>query len=272
MLARLPVIIIGIPLVYACLVMGGNALRLAFFILVCLLGQRELNSMLNGVCALSDGTEPSLKAPKPIIEWACTFFILITSHFWGLNGLFISFSLSAAAIMMFTVLRGLRGDGTKRFAHAIISVLYFPFFVSCFLLLAKNLKNGGLVLFGVLCSVWALDIGAYVFGLSLKGPKLAPKISPNKTISGAVGGALCAILTVFAMGHWQIFALSQERLILLAVSIAVIGQIADLFESVLKRESALKDSGHIMGAHGGILDRIDSLLFLGPVCYAIMLM
>lgn len=257
MLARIPIILIGIPAVYGLLVAAGDVARLVFMTIVCLIGQFELSSMINKEFPF-----------KPIPEWIAGVAILCSAHFFGERGILISFALSVVFMVVFTVLRGLRGDGYKRFALGLFSLFYLPFCLAFYFLLAKTM--GGQLLFIILASVWALDIGAYLFGMSLRGPKLSPQISPNKTISGAIGGAIACIAFFALMRHYGFIVLPDSRFWILALSFATIGQIADLFESVLKREFAVKDSSALLGAHGGILDRIDSILFLGPVCYSLI--
>jgi phosphatidate cytidylyltransferase len=249
--------LIGIPAVYGILVAAGEIPRLIFFILISIVGQYELTSIL------------SPKAPyKPVLEWMAGIAVLVSTHFFSASGLLASFSVSITAIMILTVLRGLKGDGTQRFSNAIFSVFYLPFCLSFFLMI--GMQNGGLLLFSILASIWALDIGAYIFGMSIRGPKLAPKISPNKTISGAVGGMISTLTFFFLLNKYGLLQIETQRLVPIAISVSVVGQIADLFESVLKRESDVKDSGGLLGAHGGILDRIDSVLFLGPICYSLL--
>ncbi|MBP5469062.1 MAG: phosphatidate cytidylyltransferase [Candidatus Riflebacteria bacterium] len=254
LLARLPVIIIGIPAVYWLLVKADNPIKLVFFAIIAILGQYELCSMLE------KGNR------KPILEWISSI-IMLTGAFWGERVLFACLTGSVVLAMITTVFRGLRGDGIKYFCHFIFSIFYLPFCLSCFYLL--SLKLDGMALFLILSSVWALDIGAYIFGMSIRGPKLAPKISPNKTISGAIGGFICSVAFLYSAAHYGWGNLPLPRTIYAALIIATVGQIADLFESVIKRESDTKDSSSLLGAHGGILDRIDSVLFLGPLCYFI---
>jgi phosphatidate cytidylyltransferase len=258
-MARLPVLIFGIPISYAILVLADEWVRVSFLGIVALIGQFEL-------CKLIDKDSNR----KPFPEWIGGLTIMMSSHLYGERALFISFSLMICAGMVFTVLRGLRGDGRRRFCHISFSLYYLPFCLSCFELFAKS--TGGLSLFIILASIWALDIGAYVFGMSFRGPKLAPKISPNKTISGAIGGALSCIVFLYLMKHCEFLIITETKFWVLGISIALIGQLSDLFESILKRESEVKDSGALLGSHGGVLDRIDSVLFLGPVCYAILIM
>jgi phosphatidate cytidylyltransferase len=107
--------------------------------------------------------------------------------------------------------------------------------------------------------VWASDIGAYAFGRLIGGPKLAPALSPNKTWSGAVGGLACAMV----LGGFGAAAVtSDSTLVLLGVSafVAIAAQLGDLAESFAKRCFNVKDSGGLIPGHGGLLDRLDSLL------------
>jgi phosphatidate cytidylyltransferase len=120
-----------------------------------------------------------------------------------------------------------------------------------------------MVLFGV---VWATDIGGYVFGRSIGGPKIAPSISPSKTWAGLVGGVVTVaafILVVFTFrteqwpNQWGVaLPLSMAG----AALIAIIAQAGDFFESWLKRRAGMKDSGALIPGHGGLFDRIDGLL------------
>jgi phosphatidate cytidylyltransferase len=107
--------------------------------------------------------------------------------------------------------------------------------------------------------VWSSDIGAYAFGRLLGGPKLAPALSPNKTWAGAIGGLACAMLVggLLAAG-----VTAESAAVLLAISafVAIAAQLGDLAESLAKRRFNVKDSGGLIPGHGGLLDRLDSLL------------
>lgn len=115
--------------------------------------------------------------------------------------------------------------------------------------------------------VWAVDVGGYVVGCSLKGPKLAPKISPNKTWSGLLGGMLFSIGISTAFCYYVGAGAHALYYGMLAAMIAVIAQIGDLVESAMKRSLNLKDSSDLIPGHGGIFDRIDGLIFAAPVVY-----
>ena len=122
--------------------------------------------------------------------------------------------------------------------------------------------------------VWSVDIGGYIIGTSLHGPKLAPKISPNKTWSGLIGGVILAIAVSFIYMYIakNIYALplplrEQVKFAQLGALIAFIAQIGDLIESAIKRYLRIKDSSSLIPGHGGIFDRIDGLIFAAPIAY-----
>ena len=121
-------------------------------------------------------------------------------------------------------------------------------------------------LFYALSLVWVADIGAYFAGKNFGKHKLAPHISPGKTIEGLVGGIVATSLYTLAAAYY--FELDVEKvilLVLLSMVVTLISVSGDLFFSFLKREAGLKDSGRILPGHGGILDRIDSVLAAMPV-------
>jgi phosphatidate cytidylyltransferase len=109
--------------------------------------------------------------------------------------------------------------------------------------------------------VWAADSAAYFAGRAIGGPKLAPAISPKKTWSGFVGGLLGATLGAFAM-VW-LFALPVQ-LAYVTPLLAILSVFGDLYESNLKRQAGVKDSGKVLPGHGGLLDRLDGLVFVAP--------
>lgn len=118
--------------------------------------------------------------------------------------------------------------------------------------------------------VWATDIGAYFAGRGIGGPKLAPRISPAKTWAGLLGGMVCAAL----VGAATALLLDLSRavpLIVISGLLAVVAQAGDLLESMVKRRFGVKDSGHLIPGHGGVLDRLDGLLTAAPAVAALTL-
>jgi phosphatidate cytidylyltransferase len=113
--------------------------------------------------------------------------------------------------------------------------------------------------------VWASDIGAYLAGRTLGGPKLWPAVSPNKTWSGAMGGLVGAILAGLGVAFWFSAAPVVLAVVAAAVMLGVASQAGDLLESAIKRHFHVKDSSHLIPGHGGLLDRMDGVLAAAPV-------
>lgn len=136
------------------------------------------------------------------------------------------------------------------------------------LILISNMENGpGWVLL-LLSIIWATDTGAYFFGRFIGGPKVWPRVSPKKTWAGAVGGLFCAIvcgLLVFNLYFGGSTGVPISAIALVAACVSCVGQIGDFFESGLKRAYNMKDSGTLIPGHGGMMDRLDSLVFAAPL-------
>lgn len=112
----------------------------------------------------------------------------------------------------------------------------------------------------VFAVVWATDIFAYFTGRAIGGPKLAPRISPGKTWSGAIGGTICGILAGVAV-FMAYFSLQDLRIPIIALVLSVASQVGDLFESFIKRRFGVKDLSRLIPGHGGVMDRVDGLIF-----------
>lgn len=126
-----------------------------------------------------------------------------------------------------------------------------------------DLRGFVLMLF-VFATVWATDILAYFVGRALRGPKLAPRISPGKTWSGAVGGTIAGVIAGPAV-VWCFFPDIGLRVALVALLLSICSQAGDLFESFIKRRFGVKDSSNLIPGHGGVMDRADGLVF---ACFA----
>ncbi len=131
----------------------------------------------------------------------------------------------------------------------------------------EGIGTGFDLLIWVFLVVWATDIGAYFAGRAIGGPKLAPSISPNKTIAGLVGGIISAAVLA---GLWVNATRLPSLLLWLSAPFAVAAQIGDLFESGLKRRAGVKDSGTWLPGHGGLLDRLDGLVPVAVLTAALM--
>lgn len=172
-------------------------------------------------------------------------------------------AVAVVVALAFAVLVALVGGGADRILLGI-GVLYVALGVLGLVWL-RDLPSGGLSLFlFTMLAVWATDVGAYAAGRTIGGPKLAPRISPKKTWAGLIGGMACSALV--GWGVAVAFG-AQSPMLAFAVGglLAVVAQAGDLFESAAKRRFNVKDSGHLIPGHGGILDRIDGLLVAAPV-------
>jgi phosphatidate cytidylyltransferase len=127
-----------------------------------------------------------------------------------------------------------------------------------------SLPQGETWFLALLSIVFAGDIGAYFFGLLLGEKKLMPKISPKKTVEGSIGGALFSVIAGIIFCYW-LQDISAIQMVLLSLTMSLFAQFGDLFESLLKRVAHVKDSGTLMPGHGGVLDRIDGVLFACPI-------
>ncbi|WP_099158130.1 phosphatidate cytidylyltransferase [Virgibacillus ndiopensis] len=150
----------------------------------------------------------------------------------------------------------------------LLSTIYVG--MGFYYLLVTREYNGLNYIFYVLLVIWGTDTGAYFFGRAFGKTKLWPKISPNKTIEGALGGILVAcIVGVLFQFAYPLEEYSMLIVILVTILVSIFGQIGDLVESAFKRHYGVKDSGNILPGHGGILDRFDSLLFVLPLLHFI---
>jgi phosphatidate cytidylyltransferase len=127
-------------------------------------------------------------------------------------------------------------------------------------IMLRDLDHGGGIVGSVLIGTFVGDTGAYFGGRAIGRHKLAPQISPNKTVEGLLAGIATAILAVFIVGLYQDW-LTNGQALLLGLGVALAAPVGDLFESFIKRDVGTKDSGRLFGAHGGALDRLDAVLF-----------
>lgn len=148
----------------------------------------------------------------------------------------------------------------------IFGMLYIGFTLG-HLLLIRALPDGIFLLFFVILVTWAGDTGAYYAGVSMGRTPLAPRISPNKTVEGLLGGCLLAVVVALIARAWFIPSFTVVDTLVLGVMLTVAGLMGDLSESMFKRGAGVKDSGGLIPGHGGMLDRLDSLLLTAPTYY-----
>jgi len=155
-------------------------------------------------------------------------------------------------------------------SRGVLGLVYVGFFLA-HLVLIRGLEDGGhwlIILMGITAGS---DTGAYWVGCRWGKHKLCPNISPNKTVEGAAGGMLGGLVGAVVLSLIFSVKASVLMIIPLALTLSIVGMTGDLVESVLKRGFGVKDSGTLLGGHGGVLDRIDSLLLAAPCLYYILI-
>ena len=179
--------------------------------------------------------------------------------------------LLTAYFLLLALMRLLRCGNQLQQAHfqlawLMLGLWYLPLLLSHVISL-RLLEQGRAWIFLTLLAIMGCDTLAYFIGSRFGRRKLYPAISPKKTVEGALGGLVGAILGVLLIGSSMLPQLGWLDIIFLGLLLGTAGQLGDLFESFLKRACQVKDSGSIIPGHGGILDRLDSLLFAFPLAY-----
>lgn len=154
-----------------------------------------------------------------------------------------------------------------RLGLAILGLVYVGGLTAPLALLHRTLPEGPLWVITAIASTFGNDTGAYFAGRGFGKHKLYPAISPGKTVEGAVGGLLATVLLLFVFRATFFRALTPADCLLVAIPGSILGPIGDLVESLMKRSAGVKDSGHLIPGHGGLLDRLDALLFVGAWIY-----
>ena len=155
--------------------------------------------------------------------------------------------------------------GTFGMAVVVLGVTWIGLAIAHAVLL-RELPHGGGIMAAVLFGTFVGDTGAYFGGRAFGRRRMAPRISPNKTLEGLACGILTAVLTVWIVNLYQDWIDTAEALVL-GAAVALAAPLGDLFESFIKRDAGTKDTGRLFGAHGGALDRLDAVLFSLVVGY-----
>jgi len=171
------------------------------------------------------------------------------------------------AAMSMTTWRGDR-DALARAAASVFPALYIGLPIGA--LVALRARRGPAALFLLMLTIIISDTAQYYTGRLIGRRPLAPMISPKKTLEGAVGGFVFGALALSIAGVWWLPSMPAALRALLGVAVVTLGIAGDLFESMLKRSAGLKDSSNLIPGHGGILDRIDALLFAAPIYYVVL--
>lgn len=228
---------------------------------------REYLRIALGRTSFGNVTAPVSNTLK-LISYTISMALVIGACLGSWQVLFLVLALNLSILSVFVLSRFPSDPGVfDTIAKQVLGIVYIPVSLSLLVFL-KEVEGGTLWIIWLLIVIFANDTGAFYTGTFLGKHKLAPNISPNKTIEGSLGGIATSMVLgfIFSLVFFDSFHLA---LITIPCSflVAVAGQIGDLFESAMKRAANIKDSGRILPGHGGMLDRIDGLLLAIPVLY-----
>jgi phosphatidate cytidylyltransferase len=211
-----------------------------------------------------------------IVAASALFILMTLTALMIIPAWYLVFLPLAVLLLFITELFRKRDNAVLNLAFGIFPLIYITLPVSMLIFLMSPVVTGNFphwhLLFGYLIILWSHDTFAYLTGISLGKHKLWERISPNKTMEGSLGGLIFAIMASIILSLF-FTGLSLWQWVIAAFIIAVTGTFGDFSESLLKRKFNVKDSGRVFPGHGGMLDRIDSLLFSAPAmfCYLLLL-
>ena len=249
---------VALPIVAMIIAMGPGWLLLALVLMVTAGGLLELSGLLLA------GTKAWLR----MLTWSMGLLLPLATYWKGLLGLTVATVATVfVSLAVHLFLYAKQEKVLPSLGATVFSLLYIPFLISHVLLLFR-VPSGRQWILLLLFVVFSCDTGAYYVGHRWGRHKLWPAVSPGKTIEGAIGGLLSSVVVSLVVGTLlPIDVATVGFLLALGFVLALVGQVGDLMESMLKRVSQVKDAGGILPGHGGLLDRLDSLIFAFPVVY-----
>jgi phosphatidate cytidylyltransferase len=204
-----------------------------------------------------------------------TLALVLSYHYRSLNALPAIITVTMLISLIYLLFSPSREKAFRKWAWTIVGALYVGWLLSYWLSL-RGLQGGHNWVYLAMLTTFANDTGAFFIGRAWGRHKLAPTISEGKTREGAVGGLICAVLgaiviatvlNLISLRLGPAFHFKYWQIIVLGFLVGIFAQLGDLVESLLKRNMGVKESGNLLPGHGGILDRFDSLIFVGAVVY-----
>ncbi len=211
--------------------------------------------------------------PAALLGIAATLSLMISTYEKGANGIALVFASMVVASMLWYLVGVIRGQPTLNIAATFLGFLWIGGLGSfaAAILRPQDFPNshGVAFLIGAILATVANDTAAYLFGSWIGRHKLAPEISPTKSWEGLIAGAVASVL-VSALIVSRISPWTVSKALILGIVVAVVAPLGDLSESMIKRDLQIKDMGKLLPGHGGMLDRIDGLLFVLPTVYYLL--
>ncbi|MFH1153424.1 MAG: phosphatidate cytidylyltransferase [Pseudomonadota bacterium] len=251
-----------LPLLFLNLIKGSPLVFSGLVVLVALIGMAEYLAI---VSAGPDGPMP------PAFKMAAYVFsaaLIGAAHLQSAEGILFILAANLVVVSISVVLGFSRESNIlAHMEKQVQGIVYIPAFL-CFLVWLRHSDQGAVWVIWTWLIIAASDTGAFYSGTYLGKHPLCSRVSPKKTIEGAVGGIFLAVLVGLVFSCIFLPELPVLWVLCFSIVSTVAGQLGDLYESALKRAGSIKDSGHILPGHGGILDRIDAFIFALPVAFA----
>ena len=227
--------------------------------------------LLGGLLALHE-LYAMARSLRPIVlgGYAGLILTLLGAQLGGTTWLLAGILSTFVAMLLVFFVSSARQNAVAGFAVTLLGVAWVGGGLAHFMLVRDIPVDGRLLVFTILITVFADDTAAFFVGRAIGRHRLAPVISPGKSIEGFIGGTVAGVAVTFFALYEQDVVSTWESLVL-GLVIALAATLGDLFESAVKRDLGVKDSGHLLGGHGGVLDRVDSLLWAGPAAYFALL-
>lgn len=225
---------------------------------------------LLGVMACAELFRMMRRPGPPIVAgYLVVIALVMGARFGDREQVLLILAISIPVVFLFTLLRPQFENASWAMAVVFMGVLWIGLAVAHAVLL-RDLPHGGALVLNTLIGTFLGDTGAYFAGRGWGRTKLSPRISPNKTVEGLVGGIVVATFSFWFAGTYQDWLNGIDALII-GASVALAAPLGDLFESLIKRDNAVKDTGRAFGAHGGVLDRLDAVFFTVVTAYWVSL-
>ncbi|OGC03344.1 hypothetical protein A2276_00285 [candidate division WOR-1 bacterium RIFOXYA12_FULL_43_27] len=249
--------LIGVPVVWACTYYGG----LPFLFLVLGMALTSINEFYS--LMMKKNYFPAFWVGNVITVFFIIFAYYALKQNWEPAHSAI-FTIAAIIALVSGIFLKREKDTIVDVSVTLLGMIYIGWFFSYFLFIRNMTEHGG-YLFFLMLTIWANDVVAYFIGTKFGRTKLAPSISPRKTVEGAVAGFIVC-LVASALFSW-IAELNLTHALILGGLIGVVAVFSDLVESLIKRDAGVKDSSNLVPGHGGVLDRMDSFILAAPVMY-----
>jgi len=274
---RVATAVIGVPAIIALIWAGGVWLSVVLGILLFIaalefyaaVAPPPANATLveNPLAAISPVRLPRLLNQRPVGLMGAAFTaLLVAAAHHGSDWWAGALALAAVVPFLWLILRGDRERALPDWLYTVGGVVYIGWLGS-HLVFLRHLDNGRDWVYLAVFAAFANDTSAYFVGRALGRTKLVPRISPGKTVEGSLGGILFGALGLVLLNYALGLRIDVWPLIPLAVLVPIAAQLGDLAESLIKRGAGVKDASVLLPGHGGVLDRLDSVLFVVPAVY-----